>query len=260
VENRPGGGTIIGVEAVARAAPDGYTLAVVASTHVTLPLLYDKVPFDPIADFTPVTPLASGEQVLLVHPSIEAKDVSSFIAWAKERPGQLNYASSGGGSPTNLAGEQFKLVTGLNIQHIPYKGAAPAITDLIGGQVHMSFQNLAVALPHIKSGKVRALAISGKERSPALPEVPTFEESGVGGFDAKFWFGVLAPKGTPRPIVDRLAAELARAVSSPDLKASLEAQGLQPYSATPDAFAEQLLKDRENYAKVIKAGNIRIDN
>ncbi len=260
VDNRPGGGTIIGVEAVARAAPDGYTLAVVASTHVTLPLLYEKVPFDPIADFSAVTPLASGEQVLLVHPEVPANDLKTFIEWAKAKPKQLNYASSGGGSPTNLAGEQFKLLTGLDIQHIPYKGAAPAITDLIGGQVHLSFQNLAVALPHIKSGKVRALAISGSDRSNALPEVPTFEEAGVKGFDARFWFGVLAPKGTPRSIVAQLAAELGKAVNSPELKPILVGQGLDPYASTPEEFTAQLAKDRDNYAEVIKAGNIQIGN
>jgi tripartite-type tricarboxylate transporter receptor subunit TctC len=232
----------------------------IASTHVTLGLLYPNIQFDPLKDFAPVATLASGEQVLLVHPSAGAKNLKELIALAKAKPGALNYASSGNASPTNLAGELFKLMAGVQIQHVPYKGAAPAITDLLGGQVQMSFQNLAVALPHVKAGKVSALAISGDGRSPTLPEVPTFQEAGLPGFEAKFWFGVLAPAGTPREIVDKLSTEIAKSLGAPEIRQNLAAQGLDPFVNTPDKTAALMKADFVRYEKVIKAANIRADN
>lgn len=260
VDNRPGGGTTIAADALVKSPPDGYTILAVASTHVTLALLYPNIKFDPLKDFAPVATLASGEQVLLVHPSSGAGNLRELIARAKSKPGALNYASSGNGSPTNLAGELFKMMAGIDVQHIPYKGAAPAITDLMGGQVHMSFQNLAVALPHVKSGKVAAMAISGDGRSPALPEVPTFAEAGLPGFDAKFWFGVLAPAGTPKDIVAKLSSQITRNLDTPEIQQNLTVQGLDPFINTPEQMAALMKADFARYAKVIKAANIKVDN
>jgi tripartite-type tricarboxylate transporter receptor subunit TctC len=260
VDPRPGGGTVIGADAVVKSPPDGYTILAVASTHVTLGLLYPNIRFDPLKDFAPVATLASGEQVLLVHPSAGAESLRELIAVAKSKPGALNYASSGNGSPTNLAGELFKMMAGVDVQHIPYKGAAPAITDLIGGQVHMSFQNLAVALPHVRGGKVTALAVSGDSRSPALPQVPTFREAGLPGFEARFWFGVLAPAGTPRNIIDKLSGGIANTLSAPEIRQNLTAQGLEPFVNTPEQLAALMREDFVRYEKVIKAANIKVDN
>lgn len=258
-DNRPGGGTLIAADLVVKSPPDGYTIMAIASTHVTLGLLYPNIKFDPLKDFAPVATLASGEQVLLVHPATGARTLKELIALAKARPGALNYASSGNASPTNLAGELFKLMADIQVQHVPYKGAAPAITDLLGGQVQMSFQNLSVALPHVKSGKVGALAISGDNRSPALPEVPTFREAGLPGFEAKFWFGVLAPAGTPRDIVQKLSAEIAKSLAAPEVRGNLAAQGLDPFVSTPDQMASLMKADFARYEKVIKAANIKAD-
>ncbi len=260
VDYRPGGGTIIGADAVAKSAPDGYTLFMTASTHVTLPLLYDKVPFDPIQSFAPVTTLANGEQLLLINTAVPAQNLREFIALAKSKPGQLNYASSGAGSPTNLAGELFKMMSGTDIRHVPYKGAAPAITDLVGGHLEASFQNLAVALPHVQSGKVRALAISGAARSPALPQVPTFGEGGLSNFDAQFWFGVLAPAGTPKDVTAKLSAELGKVMAMADIKQTLVVQGLNPYVMSPEEFGALLQSDRARYERVIKSANIKLKN
>jgi tripartite-type tricarboxylate transporter receptor subunit TctC len=241
VDNRPGGGTLIASEIVAKAPPDGYTLLLVDSVHVLAPLLL-KAPYDPIKDFAPVATIAATELVLVLHPSVPAKDLGEFIAYAKSRPGKLNYATPAIGGSQHLAAEIFNISAGIQTQHIPYKGAGLALTGLLGGEVDMYFSTTATGAPYIKAGKIRAIAITGKKRSPLLPDVPTFDEAGLPNFynQKRAPYGIVAPAGTPKPIIDKLSTEIAKYVAHSDLRDALINLGLDPYLATPTEYAEVL--------------------
>ena len=258
VENRGGGNTIIGVEAAAKSAPDGYTLLLVVQTHVIVPSLM-PTPYDPIKDFAPIGTVSKTELTLVVHPSVPANNLQEFIAYVKSKPGQINYASSGGGTTTHLAAALFEYRTGTKMQHIPYKGGGPAMTDLVGGQVQAYFQSPLVVMPFVKAGKIKGIAISGETRFPGMPQVPTFTEGGMPGFELGIWYGILAPAGTPREIVDKLSAELAKILAMPDVKAKLANQGMDPFISTQAQFKALMVADLARFAQVIKAANIKFN-
>ena len=258
VDNRPGGNTVIGTEALVRSPPDGYTIMLVVSTHVITPLLL-STPYDPIRDFAPVATVDSGELILVLNPSVPANTLQEFIALVKSRPGQFNHATPGSGGITHLAAELFSIMTGVKMQHVPYKGGGPALTDVIGGQVQLIFQSPPGAIPYIKSGRLKPIAVSGETRLPALPQVPTFTEAGLPGFDVKFWHGVLAPAGTPKAIIDKLSAEIARILNMADIKEKLASQGATPFVSTPEQFGALMKADYARYAKVIKTANIKLE-
>jgi len=259
VDNRGGGSTIIGAEAVAKSPPNGYTLMLTSSTHVITPLLL-HTPFDALKDFAPVATVDSFQQLLVLHPSVPANNLREFLALAKARPGQLNYASSGNGSPNHLSAALFEMVAGVKLQHVPYKGTGPALADLLAGHVQLGFNVPVAFVAHIQSGKLKAIAISGESRLSALPQVPTFTQAGLPGFDVKSWHGVLAPAGTPKEIIDKLSAEIGRIVALPETREILNKQGLNPFIATPDEFAAQMKADTTKFAKVIKMANIKIED
>jgi tripartite-type tricarboxylate transporter receptor subunit TctC len=258
IDNRPGGNTVIGTEALVKSPPDGYTLLLNASSHVTTPLM-QPTPYDVFKDFAPIAAVAATELVLVIHPSVPANNLKEFIALARAKPGEINFGSAGTGNATHLAGELFNMLTGAKMQHVPYKGGGPAITDLIGGQIQLYIVSPASALPAIKSGRIKPIAISGEARSPALPQVPTFTEGGLPGFDVKAWSGIFAPAGTPKEIVDQLSGEIAAMVALPDTKEKLGAQGLEPFYAPPDRFAAIIKADSARYARIIKTANIKLD-
>ena len=259
VDNRTGGNTVIASEVVARSAPNGYTILYVAMAHVINPLLLPKLPFDPFKDFAPVATLTQSRYVLTVSPSLPAATLQEFIAYAKARPGQLNFVSSGTGSAAHLTGELFNMMTGIKMQHIPYKGAAQSLLDLAAGQVQMYLASALSVTPFVKAGRIKALAIVGETRSPYLPQVPTFIEGGVPEFKERNWFGVMAPAGTPKPIVDKLANEISSILSTPDTVAMLAAQGGEPYITTPEQFAARLKSDMAVFAKVIRFANVKAE-
>lgn len=259
VENRPGGNTIIGSEHVARSAPDGYTFMLQTSGHVINPSLL-KTPYDAIKDFTGVATVAAGEFILVVHPSVPANTVQEFIALAQSKPGQINYATSGAGSSTHLASEHFNIAANVKMTHIPYKGGGPALNDLLGGQVQVSLNVPLAFIQHVKAGKLRALAITGDSRVSSLPQVPTFAEAGLPSYDARNWYGIFAPAGLPRPIVDRWSAEMTRILSMTDIKENLIAQGMDPFIQTPDQFAALMKSELVKYARIVKLANLKLDN
>jgi tripartite-type tricarboxylate transporter receptor subunit TctC len=259
IDNRGGANTVIGTDALAKSAPDGYTIGLHTSTLATLPHLLSTLPFDPIKDFVPVTTLVTTQLVLVLHPSVPANNLKEFIALAKARPNELNFAAVGTGSSTHLAGEMFKSVAGVKMQHVPYKGTAPALTDLIGGQIQLNFDTPITSLPHIRSGKLKAIAVTGKTRLPSMPDVPTFAEAGLPEYDFQLWFGVLVPAGTPKDIVNKLSTEIARILALPDVRENLTGQAIEPQSMTPDQFAALIKNDLERYGKVIKAAGIKIE-
>ena len=259
VDNRPGGNTIIGTQALTKAAPDGYTILLMAIAHTIIPNLL-PTPYDPIKDFAPVTTVGRGELLLVVHPSVAANNLQELIALARSKPGQLNYASASTGGPLHLAGELFNMLADVRTQHIPYKGGGPAMLDLLGGHVQMMFSSPPESIPHIKAGKLKPIAISGPARSPVLPQVVTFAEAGMPGFTAKNWFGILAPARTPRPIVDKLAAEVTRILALPEVRDKLAGQGMDPFVSTPDQFGALLRSDLALYGKIIKAANVKLEN
>jgi tripartite-type tricarboxylate transporter receptor subunit TctC len=260
IDNRPGAGGNIGSDMVAKAAPDGYTLLMgTVGTHAINASLYAKMPYDHIQDFAPITLVAAVPNVLVVNPSVEAKSVRELIALAKAKPGQLSFASSGNGTSIHLSGELFKTMAGIDMLHVPYKGSAPALTDLIGGQVNLMFDNLPSSLPHIKAGKLRALAVTSGKRSPALPDVPTIAEAGLPGFEASSWFGVFAPAGTPKEIITRLNMEIVKALTSPELKERLAAQGAEAVGNSPEQFAAHIRSETAKWAKVVKASGATVD-
>ena len=259
-DNRPGASGNIGTEQVAKAPPDGYTLVTAPGSTLTIhPSLYAKLGFDPLKDFAPVTIIAAVPNLLVVHPSLPVRTVKELIALAKARPDQLNYASTGAGQSTHLSMELFKSMAGVKITHVPYKGSAPAVTDLIGGHVSLMFDNMPSALPHAKAGKLRGIAVSTLKRAAVTPELPTVAESGLPGFEVNVWFGVLAPAGTPRDIVQRLHGVLVKALQSPDVRERLSTQGAEPVGNTPEQFTAQMKADLVKWAKVVKAANIKLD-
>ena len=259
VDNRPGGNTIIGTELTARATPDGYTYMLAGSGHALTPLLL-KTPYDPIKDFAPVGTVGKQENIMVAGPSVPFNDLQQMIAVAKAKPGQLNYATYGSGTTSHLATELFCMLTGIRMQHIPYKGAGPAITELLGGQVQVFLSTPSPVIPHIQAGKLKGLAISGEQRSAAVPNVPTFAEAGVRGFEAKGWYGVVAPAATPRPIVDKVSAEMARFLAAPDVKKLLNSLGVEPLISTPEQFGALIRSDNAKWAKVIQSTQIKLEH
>jgi len=258
VDNRPGGNTVIGTQALARSAPDGYTLLLAANVHATLQFM-QKLPYDTFKDFTAVSTTTSNELTLAVHNSLPVTTLKEFIAYAKSKPGELNAGSAGSGGFTHLSIVLFNHMTGTKLQHIPYKGSGPLVTDLIGGQVQLAFNPINNTVTHVKSGRLKGIAISGKARNNALPQTPTFTEAGLPGFDVGIWFGVLVPAGTPRAIVDKLNAEINKFLSSPDTREKLLAQGMDPYISTPEETLARLKADAARFGEVIKAANIQLE-
>lgn len=260
VENRPGATGTIGADTVAKSAPDGYTLIMGhVNSHAIAPNLFSKLPYDAIKDFAAVSYVGYVPNVLAVHPSVQAKSVTELIALAKANPGKMNYASSGNGSTQHLAGEMFKQLTGTDIVHVPYKGSGDAIKDLLAGTVNMNFDTMPPVLPHIQAGKLRGLAISTPKRLPQLADVPTFEEAGIRGFDVTNWYGVMAPGGTPREIVQKLNADINKAMREPEVRQRLEAVGTQLNEQSAAQFEAFMKVEVAKYAKLIKSANIRIE-
>ncbi len=259
VENRPGGGALPGTDAVAKSAPDGYTLLMMSNTHTVNESLFAEKPYQLMRDLMPVAPVNYSDLVLVVHPSVPANTLQEFIALAKAKPGTLNYASSGPGTPYHMAGELFKAMAGVDIVHVPYKGSSGARTDILGGQVQMMFDAITTMAPNVRAGKLKALGTSGKVRSSVLPEVPTISEAGVPGYDAVIWLGIMAPAGTPKAVVDRLNVEITRAVNAPETKQSWQQQGAVPMSMTPEEFDRFLREDIEKWARVVKISGAKTD-
>jgi tripartite-type tricarboxylate transporter receptor subunit TctC len=259
VEDKPGGGSIVGTDLVAKSPPDGYTLLMMSNTHTVNESLIPDRPFQLMRDFVPVAPVNYSDLLMVVHPSVPASSVREFIALAKSKPGQLNYASSGPGTPYHMAGELFKAMAGVDIVHVPYKGSAGARTDILGGQVQMMFDAITTMAPNVQAGKLKALGTSGKARSSVLPDVPTVSEAGVAGYEAVIWLGVMAPAGTPKPIVDRLNAEIRRIVALPEVKGAWEKQGAVAMSMTPDEFARFMREDIDKWARIVKLSGAKPD-
>jgi len=260
VENRPGATGTIGADAVAKSAADGYTLIMGhVNSHGIAPNLFAKLPYDAIKDFAAVAYVGYVPNVLAVHPSVQAKNVKELIALAKAKPGAMNYASSGNGSTQHLAGEMFKQLTGTDIVHIPYKGSGDAIKDLLAGTVNMNFDTMPPVLPHIQGGRLRGLAISTPKRLAQLPDVPTFEEEGIRGFDVTNWYGVMAPAGTPREIVQKLNGDINKAMQAPDVRPRLEAVGTQLSEQSAAQFEAFMKTEVTKYGKLIKDANIKIE-
>jgi tripartite-type tricarboxylate transporter receptor subunit TctC len=256
VENRPGGATNIGSELVAKAPPDGYTILMGGATNAINMSTQAKPPYDTLRDFAPVILCVKGANVLSAHPSLPAKNLKELVALAKARPGQLNFASSGLGSSNQMAGELFKFMAGVNIVHIPYKGNTPALTDTLAGNVEMMFSGVPVILPHLQSGRLRAIAIGSLKRFSAIPGVPTFDESGMKGYEATTWFGLMAPAKTPKEIVGRWNSEVGRILASPDLKARFLNDGLEPMGGTQEEFGRFIRVEIEKYSKLVKASGM----
>jgi tripartite-type tricarboxylate transporter receptor subunit TctC len=261
VENRAGAAGTIAADAVAKAAPDGYTLlAGHANSNAIAPHVLAKAPFDPIADFTPVTYIGYVPNILVVHPSVPAKSVEELIALAKAKPGTMTYASSGVGSTQHLAGALFNQISGTQMNHVPYKGSGAAIVDLLAGQVNANFDTMPPVLPHIREGKLRALAISTPKRLPQLADLPTFEEKGIRGFDVTNWYSVMGPKGLPADIVAKLDDAVKKAMADPEVRAKLDPQGVQfGGPQTPAAFAEFIRAENAKYARMVKELNVKAD-
>jgi tripartite-type tricarboxylate transporter receptor subunit TctC len=259
VENRPGAGGSIGSDMVAKAPADGYMLLMAtSSTHSIGPSL-SKLPYDPIKDFAAIAHVANVPNVLVVSPTLAVKDIKELIALAKSKPGQLNFASSGQGTIVHLNGELFKMLGGIDLQHIPYKGTALSIPDLANGQIAMLFDSLASVMPHIKSNRARPLALNGRTRSPLLPDVPTFAEAGMPAFDTYTWFGLFAPAGTPREIVSKIHGDVLAALQAPDLKERFASVGAEAVGGTSEAFVARILADTAKWAQVIKAAKVKIE-
>jgi len=258
VDNRPGGNTIIGSEVLVRSPPDGYTIMMVTSTHTINPSIL-KTPYDAVKDFAPVTTITRSPFGLVVHPSLPVKNLRELIAFAKARPGQIDYASSGTGTSNHLAVELLSMHAGIKMTHIPYKGGGPAMTDLLGGQVQLHMNVPPNLIPNIKAGRLRGLAVSGEARLPSLPEVPTFAEAGLPAFTLTNWQGILTPAATPKPIIDKLAADIAKALQTPDLRDKLASHGMTTWSMTPEQFAALIRRDIDTFAKVVKAAKVKAE-
>ena len=260
IDNRPGGGGVIGALAFVKSPPDGYTMFLGGITTLVLaPMVHKSLPFDPVRDILPVSQTTLSPIMLMTHPSLPVKSVKEYIALAKAQPGQLNYASSGPGGSGHLAGELFRSVTSVNVVHVPYRGAPPALTDLMAGQVQSMFGTLLSAVPQVRVGKIRAIAVTGAERSSAIPEVPTFAQSGLPTYDASSWNGISVPAGTPRPVVDKLGAEIIKIMKTPGVLDRLSADGTIPIGSTPEEFAAYVKSERAKWGPVVRAANIRIE-
>jgi tripartite-type tricarboxylate transporter receptor subunit TctC len=251
VENRAGANGIVGTEVAARAAPDGYTIVLIPSGHTVNASLYRKLPYDSIRDFTPITLVGSSPLLLVVHPTLPVKSVKELIAFAKARPGQLTYASAGIGSSGHLAAALFDTLTGTKMVHVPYKGNSLALSDLIGGQVFLNFATTASVMPHIKSGRLRALATTGATRAPTLPDLPTVAEAGVPGYETGLWYAFVGPAGIPSQVVQRLNAEITAAIRTPEVRDRLAASGIDPRPSTPEELARLIAADIKRWATVI---------
>ncbi len=258
VDNRAGGSSTIGADFVAKQPGDGYTLLMTATSHMTTAQLM-PVTYDPIKDFTPVASVTNIDFVLIVNNDLPAKNLQELIALAKAKPGTLNYGSAGIGNPNHLLGEFFDMTAGVKTKHIPYKGAAAVVTDMIGGLVQMHYGTPITVLPFIKSGRVRAIAVSGKSRLASLPDVPTFAESGLRGFEFSVWYGILGPKGMPRDVVERLRTEIRKALALPTIKQKFEAGGFEIYDTTLEKFEAEMKSDQAKFARIIKDANVKME-
>jgi tripartite-type tricarboxylate transporter receptor subunit TctC len=260
VENRPGAGGVVGSEAVAKSPPDGYTLIMGnAGSHGINAAVYSKLPYDIQRDFAPVSQVAVAPNVMVINPGVPANTVAEFIAYAKSQPGKLSYASGGNGSSAHMSMELFKSMAGVDIQHIPYKGSSPALTDLIGGQVAVFIGNMPPTVPHIKAGKLRALAVTTKTRSALMPELPTISDAALPGFETVAWFGVLAPAGTPPEVVYRLSQEIGRIARSPEMRERLLAMGAEPVGGTPEEFKAVIDRDIAKWKPLAQKVGIKVD-
>jgi len=260
VENRPGAGGNIGGAEAARANPDGYTIFMTTSGIQAInPVLYAKMPFDPSKDLVPVSALVSLNNVLVLHPSVKANSVPEVIAMARSQPGTMNYASSGSGTSIHMSGEMFKSLTGVNITHIPYKGSAPAMTDLLGGQVMMMFDNIPSAIPHIKSGKLKALATTGAKRDPLLPELPTLAEAGVSGYESGVWFGLAVPANTPRDVIMKLNAEAIKGTRSPDFVKRMTELGYNIMGTSPEVMTDMSRAEVQRWGPIVRSSGAKAD-
>jgi tripartite-type tricarboxylate transporter receptor subunit TctC len=260
IENRPGGGGVIGASLAVKSPPDGYTLYLGGITTLVLaPFVHKNLQYDPLRDFQPISQTTISPLLLMTHPSLPAKSVKDYIALARAKPGEINYASSGPGGSGHLAGELFRGITKVNIVHVPYRGAPPALTDLISGQVQSMFGTMLASVPHIRNGKLRALAVTGPQRSLAVPDVPTFAESGLPTYDASSWNGILVPAGTPRPIVDKLSAEIVKIMRTPGVLDRLANDGPIAIGSTPEQFAAYIKAEQAKWHPVVRAANIIIE-
>jgi tripartite-type tricarboxylate transporter receptor subunit TctC len=259
VENRPGGGSVLGTDAVAKSPADGYTLLLMSNTHTVNETLIPKKPFELLRDLAPVAPINYSDLLLVVHPSVPAGNLKELIALAKSQPGRMNYASSGPGTPYHMAGELFKSMAGIDVVHVPYKGSDGARVGILGGQVQMMFDAITTMAPNVRAGKLKGFGTSGRARSSVLPETPTVSEAGVPGYEATIWLGVMAPAGTPKPVVDRLNAEITRITGSTEVKEAWAKQGATAMSMTPEQFGQYLREDIAKWAKVIAQAGIKLD-
>jgi tripartite-type tricarboxylate transporter receptor subunit TctC len=260
VENRPGAGTLIGTEAAARSAPDGYTILLSSiATHALSPNLYSRVPYDPVKDFAPITLLGIAPTVLVVNKDLPAQTLQELISLAKSKPGSLAYASGGNGTPPHINGEVFKSVAGVDLLHVAYKGGGPALADLTAGRVHVMLDTAASAMSHVRAGRLRALALSAPKRSPEYPDLPTFAEAGLPGYETNAWYSMHAPAGTPQDIVRRLNAELVAILKEPEILARFKQLSTDPVGNSPEEFAAFVRAELDKYARVIKAAGIKLD-
>jgi tripartite-type tricarboxylate transporter receptor subunit TctC len=259
IENRPGGGAVIGTDAVAKSAPDGYTLLVMSNTHTVNETLIPKKPYDLLKDLAPVTGINSQDLLLVAAPGVQAGNLREFIALAKAQPGKLNYASSGPGTPYHMAGELFKHMAGINVVHVPHKGSDQARTAVLGGQVEIMFDAISTIVSHVNAGKLKALGTTGKARSSVTPNIPTVAEAGVPGYEATIWLGLMAPAGTPRPVLDRLSAEVNKVINAPEAKDNWGKQGAVPMGMSPEQFGAFLKDDVAKWAKLVKETGMKVD-
>ena len=259
VEDRPGAGSIVGTDYVAKSAADGYTLLMMSNTHTVNETLIPQKPFDLMRDFAPITGVNYSDLLMVIHPSVPANNVKEFIALAKSKPGAMNYASSGNGTPYHMAGELFKAMAGIDVVHIPHKGSDGARTSILGGQVQMMFDAVPTMAANARAGKVKALATSGAKRSPVTPDLPTVAEAGVPGYESGIWLGLMAPKATPRPVLDRLNAEVNKIIQAPDVKEAWAKQGAFPMGMSIDEFDKFLRAEVVKWAKAVKASGARAD-
>jgi tripartite-type tricarboxylate transporter receptor subunit TctC len=258
VENKPGAGGMLGIDAGVKSAPDGYTLTLIASSYTVNPSIY-KFTFDPVADITPIIQMSQGPLLVVVRPSLPVKSIKDLIELAKAKPGQINFASSGQGSVIHMATELFQAMAGIKMNHIPYKGTGPALTDTLGGQTDVFFSSTATAMPHVQSGKLRAVAVSTAKRIPALPDVPTVAESGVPGYDVVLWHGLIGPKGLPRPIVERLNSEVTKALKLKETADQLQNDGVSPAGGSPEQFRAQIEKEIKIWRKVAADAGVKAE-